>query len=376
MGCLQNDKFANMCLSLEMLQKHLGISNCNDILAMKPDNVISRIHLGNDRANRIISFDIDRNIFIKDVLENITIPDRSMEPKKIVVEYSSPNIAKPFHLGHLRSTIIGNFVANLAEYLGNSVTRINYLGDWGTQFGMLKIGVELANLTKEQIKADPLNMLYNAYVNASKLAEKDVNIRESARKIFMKLEKGETDGIENWKDYKQYTIQELDTVYKRLGVKFDTYNFESMYSAKDIQNVISLLEAKKIIHLDSGGKKVAMIQDKPIPLVKSDGSMLYLTRDIAAALDRYSKYKFDQMLYIVDNTQSEHFNALHDVLFQMDLPWAGRIKHIKFGRIRSMSTRKGTAVFLKDILNEAQDIMKKNQIQSPSKSMISEMGNN
>lgn len=367
MGCSQNAKFANICLSLDMLQKHVGISNCNNILAIKPDNVISRIYLGNDRANRIISFDIDRNIFIKDVLENIQHPDSLVHPKKIVVEYSSPNIAKPFHLGHLRSTIIGNFVANLHKHLGNYVTRINYLGDWGTQFGMLKVGVELANLTSEQIKADPLNLLYNAYVNANKLAETDSNIRERAREIFMKLEKGEVDDIENWKDYKQYTIQELDTVYKRLGVKFDTYNFESMYSAKDIQNVISLLETKKIIHLDSGGKKVAMIQDKPIPLIKSDGSMLYLTRDIAAALDRYNKYKFDQMLYIVDNTQSDHFNALHDVLFRMDLPWAGRIKHIKFGRIRGMSTRKGTAVFLKDILNEAQYIMKKNQIQSPSK---------
>lgn len=365
-----NGNNANMNISLDNLQKQLGISNSNDILAMKPDNVISKVYLGNDRANRKISFDIDRSVFVKDVLENINDPDTLTERKKIVVEYSSPNIAKPFHVGHLRSTIIGNFISNINKYLGHEVVRLNYLGDWGTQFGLLKVGVDLANLTDDQIKADPLKVLYDAYVNANKLAETDPKINEKAREIFTKLEKGELDDISSWKLFNKYTIDELSGLYKRLGVTFDEYNFESMYSAQNMKQVIDKLEKCKVIHADSDGKKVAMINDKKVSLIKSDGSMLYLTRDIAAALDRYAKYKFDQMLYVVDNSQSDHFNSLNNVLFNMDLPWAGRIKHVKFGRIRGMSTRKGTAIFLKDILNEAKELMQQNQVKSPSKLAI------
>ncbi|GLV35030.1 Arginyl-tRNA synthetase mitochondrial [Carabus blaptoides fortunei] len=361
-----NGNNANMNISLDNLQNQLGISNSNDILAMKTDNVISKVYLGNDRANRKISFDIDRSVFVKDVLENINHPDIFTERKKVVVEYSSPNIAKPFHVGHLRSTIIGNFISNINKYLGHEVVRLNYLGDWGTQFGLLKVGVDLANLTDAQIKADPLKVLYDAYVNVNKMAKYDPKINEKAREIFTKLEKGELEDISSWKLFNKYTIDELSSLYKRLGVTFDEYNFESMYSAQNMKQVIDMLEKCKVIQADSDGKKVAMINDKKVSLIKSDGSMLYLTRDIAAALDRYGKYKFDQMLYVVDNSQSDHFNSLNNVLFKMDLPWAGRVKHVKFGRIRGMSTRKGTAVFLKDILNEAKELMQKNQVKSPT----------
>lgn len=155
-------------------------------------------------------------------------------------------------------------------------------------------------------------------------------------------------------------------MYERLGVKFDTYNYESMYSAHIIKEVIDAMNRKRVLTSLPDGKQVAKINDRTISVVKSDGSTLYLTRDIAAAIDRFKKYEFDKMIYVVDNSQSDHFNALKGILHQMDHGWVNRIRHVKFGRIRGMSTRKGNVVFLKDILDETRELMKQRQIESPS----------
>lgn len=355
---------------LNALEDRLGVPNVNEILKIRPDDIIKNIETKKDRANRKISFEIDRGIFIQDVIENSPNPDLNLKPQAIVVEFSSPNIAKPFHMGHLRSTIIGNFIGNLNSFLNHKVTKLNYLGDWGTQFGFIKVGVDELKHTQEDIKNNPLRLLYESYVYANKLAEKDPQIAERARKEFNQLEKGAPEGLEYWKQYMQYSKNELEATYKRLGVVFDEYYFESNYSAKDIQSVIDDLNSRHIVQKDKDGKLSIEVNKRQVPVVKSDGSTLYLTRDIAAAIDRYNKYKFDKMLYVVDNSQSDHFNNLKAILHKMSFSWAHKLQHVKFGRIRGMSTRKGNAVFLRDILDECRDIMIKKQIESPSKKII------
>ncbi|KAK9882098.1 hypothetical protein WA026_018943 [Henosepilachna vigintioctopunctata] len=355
-----------MTMPLEILENQLGITNISEILKIHPDDIIKKISFANNKANRNLQFDIERNIFIKDVIENCAKPDFNLKPKTIVVEYSSPNIAKPFHFGHLRSTIIGNFLSNLNKFVYNKVTRLNYLGDWGTQFGFIKVGIDELNYSSRDIKNNPLKLLYESYVYANKLSQKDSSVSERAKSEYSKLEKGSLELQNIWKEYMGYTKDELEQIYKRLGVEFDEYNYESMYNLNNIQNVIQELQSKKVIEKKADGNQVASIDKKVVSILKSDGSTLYITRDIAAAIDRFHKYKFDKMYYIVDNSQSEHFKLLKEMLHRLDLPWANRLHHVKFGRIRGMSTRKGNAIFLKDILDECREIMIQKQLASPT----------
>ncbi|KAJ8925105.1 hypothetical protein NQ315_001286 [Exocentrus adspersus] len=353
-------------LPLNVLENQLGVTNINEILKIQPDDIIKKIQLIKDRANRKISFEIEKGIFMKDVMENCAFPDLNVKPKKLVVEYSSPNVAKPFHFGHLRSTIIGNFISNLNMFLKNQVTRLNYLGDWGTQFGFIKVGVEDLKYTPEVIRKDPIKILYRCYVHANKLADKDPSILEKAKAEFTKLENGSEEDLRHWKDYMTYTKEELETTYNRLGVVFDVYNYESDYSAKGIQDVLEVLRKKNVIRKDKDGKEVAVVNERKVSVVKSDNTTLYLTRDIAAAIDRFKTYGFDRMYYVVENGQNDHFYALKDILSKMDMPWVHRLVHVKFGRIRGMSSRQGSAVFLQDILDQCRDIMIRKQVESPT----------
>lgn len=361
-----DEQKVELSVPLNVLETQLGVTNINEILKIQPDDIIKNINLVRDRANRRISFEVDQKLFMKDVMENCAFPDLNFKPKTLVVEFSSPNIAKPFHVGHLRSTIIGNFISNLNIFLKNKVTRINYLGNWGTQFGLIKVGVEELKFTPEDIQKEPLRLLHQSYVYANKLAETNPEIFKKAKDEFTKLETTSED-LTEWKKWMEYSRTELVNTYNRLGVRFDEYHYESDYSAKNIHNIIETLREKNIIHKDKEGKEVAEIDNRNVTVLKSDGSSLYLSRDIAAAIDRFKKHNFDKMLYVVDNSQSDHFHALRNIIYKMDLPWAHRIMHVKFGRIRGMSTRKGTTVFLKDILDECKEIMVKRQIESPSK---------
>jgi arginyl-tRNA synthetase len=324
------------------------------------------------RANdqdKEITYMLKKEAFVKEVLSPKSsgiVGELVDERKNILVEFSSPNIAKPFHVGHLRSTIIGNFLSNLYTHLNQNVTRLNYLGDWGTQFGLLNVGIGLANLSDEDIKANPIRTLYDAYVLANQKGENDPDIREQAKRVFSQLEQGEYAAMDKWKMYKKYTIDELNRVYNRLGVTFDQYFWESDYGRNEIQTVLDLLTDKKILQDSDDGRKVVQVGDRVVPIVKSDGTTLYLTRDVAAFIDRYDRYKFDKMIYVVDHSQKNHFQALFSVAHQLGLPYAENGVHVRFGRIKGMSTRKGTAVFLQDILNEAKDIMREKQLISAS----------
>lgn len=314
---------------------------------------------------------VHRNIFIKNVLENVENEREKKQiknkRKKIVIDFSSPNIAKPFHVGHLRSTIIGNFIGNINRYFDNEVVKLNYLGDWGTQFGLLQYGLQHNNITLNEINENPIKKLYEIYVNANKLSLIDENVQSKAKDYFSNIEQGKT-GLENWNIIRKITVDELEKIYNRLGIKFDEYHWESDYNGNAIKHVIDMLEQKNIITVDNLGKKVATVNNREVAVLKSDNSTLYLSRDVAALLDRYQRYNFDKMLYVVDNAQTDHFAAVFDIVTRLDVECTKGCEHIKFGRIKGMSTRSGNVVFLNDILDEAKRKMYEKQMGSKSES--------
>lgn len=321
-----------------------------------------------DNNPELVQVNVDRGTFIQDILESITFNKLQTDviTKKIVIDFSSPNIAKPFHAGHLRSTIIGNFIANINKHFNNKVTKINYLGDWGTQFGLLQYGLKSKGIDTDKLSDDPVKTLYDAYVYANQIAKQDETVHEEAKKYFSDIEQGKMD-LENWKKIRELTVQELENVYQRLGIQFDAYHWESDYNYLAIRDLMTSLESQKVITVDNTGKKVAKINNKDVTVLKSDNATLYLSRDIAALLDRYKRYNFDKMLYVVDNAQTDHFAAVFNIVKNINNKCTEGCEHIKFGRIKGMSTRTGNVVFLNDILDEAKQKMHEKQLQSKSK---------
>lgn len=288
--------------------------------------------------------------------------------ENIIVEYSSPNIAKPFHIGHLRSTIIGNFIANVFETYGHNVMRINYLGDWGTQFGYLKLGMEMCGLSDDEIASDPIKHLFHAYVQANHKAESDTDFAAKAREVFSQMENGELPDLEAWQQYRKYTVNEMERVYRRIGVKFDIYAWESDYRKVKIAKHLDEMRNLGLLQKEADGKESFVLDENARrPLLKSDGSTLYLTRDVAAVIDRQEKYQFDRMYYVAGNEQHHHFGSLFSIMKKIGVRNADKLHHVKFGKVEKMSTRKGNVVFLSDILDEIRDIMHNKQIVSPSK---------
>lgn len=304
----------------------------------------------------VVAFQVNRDNFVNELFASANQNVFNERKQRIIVEFSSPNIAKPFHFGHLRSTIIGNFVSNLYKSFGHDVIRMNYLGDWGTQFGLLKVGMELNKLSVNDIKSNPIQHLFNAYVGANQAAASDPSISEKARQIFCQLENGQLTDLSDWMEYRKVTVEELERLYRRLGIEFDEYSWESEYRKPNILKVIDRMHEKQLLSTSSDGKSMVEVNNKSCPMLKSDGTTLYLTRDVAAMYDRFEKYEFDEMLYIVENGQHEHFHSLVGIAKLLHFPKADNLRHIKFGRIAKMSTRKGNVVFLKDVLDEARDL--------------------
>ena len=281
--------------------------------------------------------------------------------RNVVVEFSSPNIAKPFHIGHLRSTIIGNFVANIHEKVGNSVKRINYLGDWGTQFGLLVAGLEASGKNFRDLS---LSDLLNIYVEANRKADGDEKFMQRALDAFKSLESGDSEKLEIWDRCRQVTLEELNRNYSKLNVTFDLYHGESMYGQNSSTEVMTLLAQKNLLKVTDDGRTVIPLERTNVTVQKSDGSSLYITRDIAAAIERKETLNFDKMFYVVDNSQGTHFNNLFEVLRSLGCEWSAECHHVKFGKIMGMSTRRGQMVLMTDILEEAVARMRDNQDKS------------
>ncbi len=277
--------------------------------------------------------------------------------KNVIVEFSSPNIAKPFSIAHIRTTVIGHALRNIYKFLGFNTIAINHLGDYGTQFGKLIVAFKSWG-DKETVEKDPIPELLKLYVKFHDLAEENPELEDEAREWFKKLEEGHQEAVELWQWFRDVSLQEFNRIYEMMGIDFDSYAGESFYSDK-MDAVIDRLEEKGLLQ-DSKGAKIVDLEEYKMPpalIKKSDGSTLYITRDLAAAIYRKETYNFYKNIYVVGSQQNLHFQQMFQVLELMGFDWAKDCIHIPFGMVSledgTMSTRRGRVVFLEDVLNKA-----------------------
>lgn len=277
--------------------------------------------------------------------------------KKVIVEFSSPNIAKPFHIGHIRSTVIGNSLSKIYDALGYDVFKINHLGDYGTQFGKMICAYRRWG-NREDVINSPIKTLLGYYTKFHVEVEEHPELEDEARAIFTKLEQGSKEEVELWQWFREESLKEFQRVYDMLGIEFDSYNGESFYSDKMPRVEKELLD--KGLLQESKGAQVVDLEEYKLGtalIKKSDGSSLYITRDIAAAVYRKENYDFYKNIYVVATQQNLHFQQLFKILELMGYDWANQCVHVPFGMVRleegTMSTRHGRVVFLEDVLNGA-----------------------
>lgn len=316
-----------------------------------------------ETAGGYLNFFFKRSAYVKDTLSEIIEAGEAWggsnqgASKTVLVEFSSPNIAKPFHIGHLFSTAVGNSLERIYRHLGYKTVKINHLGDWGTQFGKL-ISAYKRWGNREVIEKDPINELLKIYVKFHEEAEQHPELEDEAREYFKRLEENEPETTELWKYFRDVSLIEFKRVYDMLGITFDSYAGESFYSDK-MDEVVELLDKKGLL-TDSEGARVVDLSEENMPpciILKSNGTTIYATRDIAAALYRHRTYDFYRNIYVVGTPQALHFKQIFAVLKKMEGDWADQCVHVGFGLVKfpdkKLSTRHGDVVFLEDVLNEA-----------------------
>jgi len=326
---------------------------------VKPQGIIEKVQATGGYVNIFLS-----PAKLTEIVLQQKIPATDIgKGKTIVIDYSSPNIAKPFGIGHLRSTVIGNALYKIYSTMGYKCIGINFLGDWGTQFGML-----IADYKKNKDKYPsslggiesnfPAAFFAERYVDYNEKSKNNSTLLELAKSEFKKLEDGNKENIEIWQDFKKLSLSEFQRIYRSLGVTFDEYSGEANTN-QYLARTITEIEKKGLAEISNGALAVKL--DKynmpPCLLRKSDGATLYAARDIAAAIHRYNAYKFHKLIYVVGSDQKLHFRQVFKVLELMGYPWAKDCIHVDFGLVRfkgeKMSTRRGTAILLEDVLNEA-----------------------
>jgi arginyl-tRNA synthetase len=312
-----------------------------------------------------LNFFVNRKTLAEDLIKEILKQKDNFgkskigKGKKILVEFSSPNIAKPFGIGHLRSTIIGNSLANICDFVGFKTIRMNYLGDWGTQFGKMIVGYKKFG-NEAKLKEDSTKHLLEVYVKANKKI-----YEKQSREWFRKLEQGDKEATKLWKKFNQLSMKKFNEIYKLLGVRFDVTSGESMYNKK-MQGVKKELQKKNLLEESEGALIVDLKKfNLGVSLIqKSDGATLYATRDLAAAIDRYSNYKFAKMIYEVGQEQKLHFRQFFKVLELMGNKWAKDCIHIDHGLYldadgKRFATRKGKTIFMENIIDETKSLASK-----------------
>lgn len=314
---------------------------------------------------------VNKLVLIKTVLEEITVKKElygsnlSGNGKNIIVEYSSPNIAKPFHIGHLRNTVIGSALYKIYKFLGYNTIGINHLGDYGTQFGKM---IEAYKRWKDEynLEENPIDECMNMYVRINNLCKEDESVLEKCRDNFKKIESGDPECVQIWNMFKDLSLKEFQRIYDLLDVKFDSLNGEAFYSDK-MDEVVEKLENKGVLK-DSEGAKIVDLEDKGMGVCmikKSNGSTIYATRDLAAILYRARTYDFDKCLYVVAYEQNLHFRQIFEVAKYLDLPekCLNGLEHVAYGMVRlttgKMSTREGTVIKVDELLQEAIDRVEK-----------------
>ena len=312
-----------------------------------------------------LNFFVNKELLVKEVLQEMSNDEEYGKStigsgKNIVIDYSAPNIAKPFHIGHLRSTVIGAALYKIYKYLGYNVTGINHLGDYGTQFGKLIEGYKLWG-NEYNIEENPIDELTKIYIRINQACKEDEQVLENCRNNFKKLEDGDTYCVEIWQKFRELSLKEFQKVYDILGSKFDSWNGEAFYSDKMAEIVEILEKSGKLI--ESEGARIVDLEDKgintPCIIEKSNGSSTYATRDLAAIMYRARTYDFDKALYVTSYEQVLHFKQVFEVakLLGLDEKYTNGLEHVAFGMVLlptgKMSTREGTSVKLSELLDEA-----------------------
>lgn len=312
-----------------------------------------------------LNFYLNKEYFIKNVLNEVAEKKDNYgssnigNGKNIVIDYSSPNIAKPFHIGHLRSTVIGNSIYKIYKYLGYNCIGINHIGDWGTQFGKLIEGYKRWG-NEYNIEENPIDELTKIYIRINNLCKEDESVLEDCRNNFKKLEDGDEYCVNLWKKFKELSLKEFERIYDLLDVHFDSYNGEAFYSDK-MQEVVDILERKGLLVESEGAKVVDLSEQGMIPCIieKSNGSTTYATRDLAAIMYRAREYDFNKAIYLTSYEQILHFKQIFEVAKMLDLDkkYTSNLIHAPFGMVQlktgKMSTREGIIVKLEDLLNES-----------------------
>lgn len=316
-------------------------------------------------AGGYLNFFINKETLVKEVLNEMATSDEYGKSvvgsgKNIVIDYSAPNIAKPFHIGHLRSTVIGAALYKIYKYLGYNVTGINHLGDYGTQFGKLIEGYKLWG-NEYNIEENPIDELTKIYIRINQACKEDEKILENCRNNFKKLEDGDKYCVEIWQKFRELSLKEFQKVYDLLGSKFDSWNGEAFYSDKMAEIIDILEKSGKLV--ESEGARIVDLEDKgintPCIIEKSNGSSTYATRDLAAIMYRARTYDFDKALYVTSYEQVLHFKQVFEVakLLGLDEKYTNGLEHVAFGMVLlptgKMSTREGTSVKLSELLNES-----------------------
>lgn len=337
--------------------------------------LVSKIDISNSVFSKVvnigpyINFYIKNEEFINTVLTEILeknhkfcSSDKNMD-KTIVIDYSSTNIAKPFHIGHIRSTLIGNAIKNIYKFLGYNTIGVNHLGDYGTQFGKIIAAYKLWG-NDDKINSDPINQLLKLYVDYNNLCKTDEKMLDIARDYFNKLENGDEECVRLWNWFKDISLMEFQKVYEKLKVEFDSYRGEA-YHSQFIDDVVKELEEKNLL-TESDGCKIVNLDKYDLPpalILKSNSSSTYITRDIATAITRMKDYSFDKNIYVVAIQQKLHFQQLIAILQEMGYDWAKDCIHVSFGMVSvkddvlgtsaKLSTREGNVIFLNDVLEKS-----------------------
>ena len=355
--------YALPCFKLAKEMKKSPVIIANEIKEKieMPNKYISRI----EAVNGFLNIFINNEMLIENVLDEMESKKENYgssnigNGKNIIVEYSSPNIAKPFHVGHLRTTVIGRALYNMYKFLGYNTIGINHLGDWGTQFGKLIEGYKRFG-NEYDLEENPIDKLTEIYVRINELCKEDESVLDDCRNNFKKLEDGDEYCTQVWQKFKDLSLKEFQRIYDILGVHFDSNNGESFYSDK-MQEVVEILRKNNKL-VESQGAEIVDLEYKnmpPLMVTKSNGSTTYATRDLAAILYRARTYDFDKCIYVVAYEQNLHFKQVFEVAKFLDLDekYTNGLIHVPYGMVRlktgKMSTREGTLIKLEDILKEA-----------------------
>ncbi len=358
-----NGDYAFPCFRLAKELKKSPVMIANDIKEkiVVDENIIEKIEVVSGYLNFYVNKEKMANEVISEMLKNDEYGKSNIgNGKNVIIDYSAPNIAKPFHIGHLRSTVIGGALYKIYKYLGYNTIGINHLGDYGTQFGKMIEGYKLWK-DEYNLEENPIDQMMDIYIRINNLCKEDEKVLENCRNNFKKLEDGDPYCVELWKKFKELSLKEFQRVYNLLDSNFDSWNGEAFYSDK-MQEVIDILEKTGKLE-ESQGAKIINLEDKgintPIIIKKSNDSTTYATRDLAAILYRARTYDFDKALYVVSYEQNLHFKQVFETakLLGIDEKYTNGLEHVSFGMVLlptgRMSTREGTVVKLEDLLNEA-----------------------